>query len=439
MSENQEQTKRKVLICDPDQASVATAVNIIKEIGGFDEPVIAEDGHQTWDKAASESFDLFVIDWKMTILSGLKFFNRLRAQENTRYTPVIILSSSMQQEDFALLEEYPCAVLVEKPIVRTNFEKKLESIIKEYVWYTQQEMVLKTLIKLLNERKSEALESLKKMLTEAPNPIPLALLTSRVLREQGDFGDSEKILRKILEAYPDNLLANGEIGKVMLHQGKIEEAKEFLTKASKISPKNMQRILDIGEAELQLGDLAAAKARFEEALEIDGDSARANAGILITDNLNQHIFDYQKSLKSVGSFLGLLNALGISLVRSKQFQKGVDQYNAALQFAHTKTASARIVFNLALAYMRWNKKEEARKYFEESLSLSDGTFKKCLKYLDDDTQKAVKGAVPISEGSSEDEILEAPSNVIHLPKKDINVQENQEDAEIKTDADIVHI
>lgn len=53
----------------------------------------AEDGAQALQMAHAEQIDLFLVDWNMPRLDGLQLVQTLRAMEEYRETPIIMITS----------------------------------------------------------------------------------------------------------------------------------------------------------------------------------------------------------------------------------------------------------------------------------------------------------------------------------------------------------
>ncbi|MCC5915405.1 MAG: response regulator [Balneolaceae bacterium] len=66
--------------------------------------------------------DLIILDLNLTIVDGLTILKRLRSEKKTRHIPVIIFSSSGEEQDIQKSYEYGANSYVRKPVDFTEFE-----------------------------------------------------------------------------------------------------------------------------------------------------------------------------------------------------------------------------------------------------------------------------------------------------------------------------
>jgi two-component system chemotaxis response regulator CheY len=59
---------------------------------------VAEDGQDALEKLEEEPVDLIVTDINMPVMDGIELIRRLRAREEFRYTPIVVLSTVSEQE-----------------------------------------------------------------------------------------------------------------------------------------------------------------------------------------------------------------------------------------------------------------------------------------------------------------------------------------------------
>jgi CheY-like chemotaxis protein len=370
------------LVCDDDETARTLVLNYLKELGVKTVDSF-ENGELAWEALQKKRYALLVLDWKLPGLSGLALFNRIRQKKSYRDTPVVVVSGFVDKNDFRLLQEFPFTSLMEKPFTKTLFFNRLEAVFREADWYLQNAAMIDSLMSAVEHdaKKSESL--LKEVLRKAPNPIPLGIVVARALTKRKMLKEAEQVLRGLLERDDASVLAMNELGKVLLRGGDHRGALDALRAAHKVSPQNMQRICLLGEAQLNLQNPEEARAYFEKALEIDGDDKKAQAGVVVADNLaSEGRIDDAKLARQVSTSLAsILNTIGITLVRSGQYDRGIEQYRSALAFLHHKDDAARVAFNLGLGLLRWGKTGEALPWFQKSERLSPEGFAKSTRYV----------------------------------------------------------
>ena len=84
-------TQRKVLVVD-DEIHIIHVVAIKLRNNGY-EVISAENGAEAFELACEEKPDIVVTDFQMPIMTGLELVEKLRANEQTRDIPVIMLTA----------------------------------------------------------------------------------------------------------------------------------------------------------------------------------------------------------------------------------------------------------------------------------------------------------------------------------------------------------
>lgn len=82
---------KKALIVD-DSFTMRNMVSLALEDENF-EVVTAEDGVDALEKAKGKKFDVVVTDINMPNMDGLELIEKLRAQEEFRFTPILVLTT----------------------------------------------------------------------------------------------------------------------------------------------------------------------------------------------------------------------------------------------------------------------------------------------------------------------------------------------------------
>lgn len=97
---------RKVLVVD-DEIHIVHVVAIKLRNNGF-EVVAADNGAEGLKLALAEKPDIIVTDYQMPVMTGIEFVQQLRQNEETKNTPVIMLTArsfaipQRQQDDLRI-------------------------------------------------------------------------------------------------------------------------------------------------------------------------------------------------------------------------------------------------------------------------------------------------------------------------------------------------
>ncbi len=118
-----------LLLVDDEQANLALASEILRQAGYA--VATASDGFKALAACKVRVPDLIVLDLHMPLMSGSDVFNRLRAEEKTRYIPVIFVKRKEEpppQIDKTLLDEYPILI---KPLEPTDLVAIVKTLLRE--------------------------------------------------------------------------------------------------------------------------------------------------------------------------------------------------------------------------------------------------------------------------------------------------------------------
>ncbi|MGA7983854.1 MAG: response regulator [Burkholderiales bacterium] len=130
MSQATRHAGRVLLVdCNPDDEELT--LRALKHADAADEVVVAHDGTQALDYLLAEGkFDaddprplptVVLLDLRLPKLDGLEVLKRIRSDARTRVIPVVILTSSGEEED--LIRSYECGAnsYVRKPVNFAEF------------------------------------------------------------------------------------------------------------------------------------------------------------------------------------------------------------------------------------------------------------------------------------------------------------------------------
>jgi two-component system chemotaxis response regulator CheY len=95
MSENRKLNALVVEDSPPMRKMIVFALSRVRELS----VVEADDGVEALRKIAQQSFDIIITDINMPILDGLKLVKRLRADENYKEVPIVIITTEGAEED----------------------------------------------------------------------------------------------------------------------------------------------------------------------------------------------------------------------------------------------------------------------------------------------------------------------------------------------------
>jgi len=117
---------RKKILCVDDSATILMMERMILSKGPYD-LVTAADGEEAVSKALAERPDLILMDIVMPRMNGFDACRRIREQEATRATPVIMVTTRGEVQNMENGFESGCNDYVTKPINATELLSKLRN------------------------------------------------------------------------------------------------------------------------------------------------------------------------------------------------------------------------------------------------------------------------------------------------------------------------
>ena len=120
-------TDMKILIVDDFAATRKIIFNTFAQLGlnNTDEE---DDGFSALVRLKSALFDLVVIDWKMSKMSGMELLKQIRADPNLKHIPVLMVSDDDLQENIVAATKAGLNAYIIRPIEIKTFAERLENI-----------------------------------------------------------------------------------------------------------------------------------------------------------------------------------------------------------------------------------------------------------------------------------------------------------------------
>ncbi len=120
-------TSIKVLVVDDFATMRRIVKGVLKQLG-FNNIIEAEDGTTAMDVLKKEKIGLVVSDWNMPKMTGLDLLKAIRADEDLKSTPFIMVTAEGQKEN--VIEAVKAGVnnYIVKPFTPETFSEKLEKV-----------------------------------------------------------------------------------------------------------------------------------------------------------------------------------------------------------------------------------------------------------------------------------------------------------------------
>jgi two-component system, response regulator len=126
---------KTILLVEDNPDDELLTLRALKKNNGFNKVVVARDGAEALNylfgegayagRDTSDVPQLVLLDLKLPKVDGLEVLRRLRADERTRLLPVVILTSSREQQDLVDGYGYGANSYVRKPV---DFARFVEAV-----------------------------------------------------------------------------------------------------------------------------------------------------------------------------------------------------------------------------------------------------------------------------------------------------------------------
>lgn len=122
-------TAKKILLVD-DSSTVLLMERMILQKSHY-ELLTARDGEEGVQKALSDKPDLILMDVVMPRMNGFEACRRLRADDETRHIPIIMVTTRGELKSVEAGYESGCSEYVTKPINGLELLTKVKSVLGE--------------------------------------------------------------------------------------------------------------------------------------------------------------------------------------------------------------------------------------------------------------------------------------------------------------------
>ncbi|MBF0328650.1 MAG: response regulator [Nitrospirae bacterium] len=131
-------TKKKVLLIEDNPDDVELTLRAFKKNNIVNQVIVAHDGIEALDylfgtgkyegRDITDTPAVILLDLKLPKLDGLGVLKRLRSNENTRLLPVVILTSSKEDQDLINGYNLGCNSYIRKPVDFVQFSDAVKEL-----------------------------------------------------------------------------------------------------------------------------------------------------------------------------------------------------------------------------------------------------------------------------------------------------------------------
>jgi two-component system response regulator len=124
-------SERAILLVEDNPDDEALTIRAFKKNNIKNDVVVARDGAQALDYLFGKDTEggkrlpqIILLDLKLPKIDGLEVLKRIRADERTRLLPVVILTSSKEEQDLMASYRFGCNSYIRKPV---DFDEFVEA------------------------------------------------------------------------------------------------------------------------------------------------------------------------------------------------------------------------------------------------------------------------------------------------------------------------
>ena len=120
----------KFLIVDDFSTMRRIVRNLLKEIG-YNNADEAEDGQIALNKLRNGAFNFVVSDINMPNMNGFELLREIRADDNLKKLPVLLVTAEAKKEDIVLAAQLGANGYIVKPFTKATLEDKLLKVVQK--------------------------------------------------------------------------------------------------------------------------------------------------------------------------------------------------------------------------------------------------------------------------------------------------------------------
>ncbi|HPX55178.1 MAG TPA: chemotaxis response regulator CheY [Syntrophales bacterium] len=120
----------KILIVD-DFATMRKVIRNLLKQSGYENIVEAEDGVNALKVLQSQKIDFVVSDWNMPNMSGLELLKAVRADEELKALPFLMVTAEALQENVVAAVKAGVSNYIVKPFTSETLDEKIKKIMEK--------------------------------------------------------------------------------------------------------------------------------------------------------------------------------------------------------------------------------------------------------------------------------------------------------------------
>ena len=120
----------KILVVD-DFATMRKVIRNLLKQSGYENVVEAEDGLLALKALKSQKVDFIISDWNMPNMSGLELLKNVRADEELKFLPFLMVTAEALQENVVAAVKAGVSNYIVKPFTSETLDEKIKKIMEK--------------------------------------------------------------------------------------------------------------------------------------------------------------------------------------------------------------------------------------------------------------------------------------------------------------------
>jgi tetratricopeptide (TPR) repeat protein len=322
---------------------------------------------------------LLVLDWDHGVRAVNSILAAAQAPFKIDTRPIFLIASEVSLDIVATGTEYNVSRIHTGEISRGAIQEHIEWVIDEE---SDQRGFRPALARVAEAQSTGDFKAASQQLLELNRRFPdnrrisCELADTMIALDRWD--QAAAVAEQLSVTDRHNLRAQHIKARCLMHQGDFAGAAAILKATQLINPFNVDRLVDLGKALLNDGQVREALGSFDAALAIDKADTEARKGRvtckLIESDVNEALA-LLRQMQNPREIAALFNNSAILAIRQTRFDQGLVLYRTAIGAVTEPRLTARLVFNLGIAFHKWGRLDEALECFERATTL-DKLFEK---------------------------------------------------------------
>ncbi|MEN8210412.1 MAG: response regulator [Thermodesulfobacteriota bacterium] len=127
--EKDEGTRKKILVVDDDLIIVESIVQALEEDEFNYDVISASDGFEAGLQVNHFNPDLLILDIMMPDIKGYEVCKKIKTNDKTKNTKIIVLSAYLDDEKFAQMKEHGADVCFSKPLTLAKLKDEVAKLL----------------------------------------------------------------------------------------------------------------------------------------------------------------------------------------------------------------------------------------------------------------------------------------------------------------------